>query len=1578
MFKNIKRISLVSLMMLVFISANLLKADITPEARKEYKNSNEILRTPTGVFDNQRNTVSNVQFYTSNYGIFGLDVARLTGGGFWPRGSANQYIFGGGIWLAAQKRKNPNDDFLSTYVLVSYNPNNGKSWFVPGRINKQGPDGPLSSRELNYDPSDIYTYRTFLSVDYRVNDGEPLDGVGPKWPIWDSSDNPNDTLKYNRYFGKYIPENADRNMTTIPKGPAFISGEDIFATYKDTDLTRYDDGPAVSEEKGYPLYIQYEQMIYSWGFGAYRDFIFLKYSMTNYSSDTLWNCWVAPALDIDIAVAPNTAAGAQNDRARFYEADTTMNLAFQWSETDRGELGRGFGYLGFNFLESPAVVKYFDTTFVEEGGVIIDTILTERAYNPNAPNFDPIPSGFVRKDSAYYHESSQLGLQTFRNWNIDFDPQTEESRYNFITDPGRDPDTGPGDKRFLMGTGPFNMMPHDSIRIVVGIILANTSKGGEADGTDEDVQELIARTRFAQTVYDNNFQAPTPPNRNAFLQYTPLNNGVIINWDSTAEMSMDNFERGLDFMGYTLFRARRPDIDYNPNTIAASASNPRGQGPLGWKEIASWSIPTPFVKSPHRGGLDPDNTTMPMIDQFRIVGPYLDNTDRVVDTMAVRVMKVPRGVVMTDDSIYAANNGGNIQPGIRFIDTTFNSKPWGPHYYKMFQRDLQRVNATNLASYPGGGAMIYSTRNNLEIFDSVMVGVAYLNRALIPYNPLFFERKSVTITPEWLAEIRKVFPDLIKGDTVHVYADPENPVNPDTVRTSIDTIFVGSTMKQISDGGGNFWTIDIKVPRHILRQTRDKAHLDEVLDSLYSYIQQGLVELEFPDFEQSHNTRQNIIVPYMAEQTNGRTFYDIGDDDGSATVRTSDKPEDTERLLNNIDYYYKLIASDEGDYTQPIEGKSNDASDGLPNYQVAVPGAAPISDMVKFEVIEVDSAKIGGLYNFQFFSVDSDRALQLFAGDTLTLEFEPYWTRAGLNFGGSATAYNFGTYASYVTLRNDRTNQKLFEGTLNYELRACSPSWTELMTEDAASAVFANPDSVIVDCTLFNAGQKATCDTVLFHRQYTKGQTEEIRRRIGEFTTGNFTDPGFCYALYMDNPAYGTLGFSFDFALEQYGGRFGPDSLTLDMAKTKYGVTATTPINFKDSGPGPGRINNVLTTQFVAVDFNTNNYMAGSFNNGPGEYEVTFKPGGQETLDLAWQQSGQLVTNTFIVDYLEVDIENVKQIMRPNPDGTDSAIVRYPGMMQHMFIDTVAGLGTDPNIQRRLYPDPRNLGQMGENQQYFFKTQEYKLNTNKFIGNYNLSAYGWINSRNLNPATTMATTKARPNLPVLRDNLATNVGQQGRYYLSARSVDGQHQIDFNHNLNIAGVTFVLDYANRRRFTETSNLWDNTYYGAEYAHGAYQYGPDFKAGDKIVLKTRGGAFGLPQPGAKVKVKISDRTEVTNITDKMMDNIQIAPNPYYISHQGVKSPYDSKLYFNKLPARCTIEIYTTTGDLIQTLQHNEYDSEASDRMGVEVWDLMSQNKQRIQSQTLVAVITTPDGAKTVKNFTVIVGGYRLITE
>ena len=446
-------------------------------------------------------------------------------------------------------------------------------------------------------------------------------------------------------------------------------------------------------------------------------------------------------------------------------------------------------------------------------------------------------------------------------------------------------------------------------------------------------------------------------------------------------------------------------------------------------------------------------------------------------------------------------------------------------------------------------------------------------------------------------------------------------------------------------------------------------------------------------------------------------------------------------------------------------------------------------------------------------------------------------------------------------------------------------------------------------------------------------------------------------------PAFGTIGFGFDFTIEQRGGVYRPDSTSLkpdpkELLNPSF-IYNKTPVNFVDFEERR-QPTQILVTQ--PCDFEILNYgfsngavsgfgrpIYGSFNNGPAEYRITFEPGGTETMELKWGTGATISRNTFNVPYLNIKVENVIKGKRPaTPGSFDSVEVAYTVPIEHINIDTVTGT---------YYPTPLSVA------------DKYK----DFVTGFNIAAHGWANGRTLRPTQLnlkkMQTTWNSGPLSAYED---TYIGTQGRYYLSAYSVDGKDTLDFTNIFWGSGVQFVFDYANKGRRFAAVKLYE------PIPQEQYVYGEDFKAGDVITLKTTGGALGFPLPGAKVRCIVSPHSVAEDqIQDSHLDQIKIVPNPYYVSHQAQRSPYDAKIYFTKLPKKCTIEIYTLAGDKVVTLDHDG-SSNNPEELAVEVWDLLTKNRQRVQSQTLVALITTPNGAQTVKNFTVVVGGFRLVNE
>lgn len=592
-------------------------------------------RIPINAFDFLKTRMSKVELYTTNYGIIGMNVGSASSstkqGGFWPRGSGNAYIFGGGLWFGAKKRVKPTDATLAKLSVIGYNPNSGGSWFAPGVIEDASKDETPDESALGKN-----LYRVYSSVDYNNVTGEPTDSKdknagGAIWPIWDSEQSL--TLKKDRYVGNYIKNNNDRNVTRYPKGPSIISNEDIFAVYRDTDLDRYEISKDKALREGYPLGLQIEQTIYSYGGGTnsqgglcdndmyltdqaagattsnsgnpYENFVFIKFLVINKSDDTLREAYVAPAFDMDIG-------SASNDRTRFYNEDPALNMAVQWSEASGGDGAKKFGYIGFDFLESPATDA----------------------------------NGFIRKDKKFYPNNEQLGLATLQNWIIENDPSTPGTRYEFMSAGTKAGDNGAGDKRFLTATGPFNMLPGDTARVVVGIMFAN-SKSGTANGTKDDLSNIISLDKFAQEVYDKDFDGPKPPDV-CRAYYSPINNGVIIRWDSLSELSVDTREKGFDFQGYIIQRGRKI---FGTNADALSNKNWN----IDFKTIKKIQLPCQPTALDRIAAATTGNMSY-LKDWWRfkeLAETALDSNNKIPNVVRVDTIKRPG----TTDSLVTRTNG---------------------------------------------------------------------------------------------------------------------------------------------------------------------------------------------------------------------------------------------------------------------------------------------------------------------------------------------------------------------------------------------------------------------------------------------------------------------------------------------------------------------------------------------------------------------------------------------------------------------------------------------------------------------------------------------------------------------------------------------------------------------------------------------------------------------------------------------------------------------------------------------------------------------------------------------------------
>ncbi len=404
-------------------------------------------RTTQGVIDFQLNSLSNVAVRVSNHGVLALHTQSKESEGYWPRGSDDHYFLGGGLWVGARKTV---DGDTKNLVAMTYDPDAGISWCVPGRVE----DGLA----IDLQPAASENYRVYFSTDYRA-DGSALNEAEPHWPLWrDGSE-----WGGERFFGRYVLDQAQRNTASFSQGPVFQSDEQIFCVFKDTDLSFYQGADVDPVEAGYPLGLQFEQSVLSWASGDLRDVLMIRYAVRNVSDDILRDCWLAAVYDMDIALRANLRSGADDDYLRYYNEDPALNLALQWSAAGPS------GYVGLSLLETPAL----------DG------------------------EGFLRKDKNRYPLAEQLGLRTLQPWDHDAPPGNASERYDMLASASVDADSGPGDRVFVAGSGPFHLRPGDVATMVVAVMFARPAVQERPDGSQADLARLIALKNSVQTYYDN-------------------------------------------------------------------------------------------------------------------------------------------------------------------------------------------------------------------------------------------------------------------------------------------------------------------------------------------------------------------------------------------------------------------------------------------------------------------------------------------------------------------------------------------------------------------------------------------------------------------------------------------------------------------------------------------------------------------------------------------------------------------------------------------------------------------------------------------------------------------------------------------------------------------------------------------------------------------------------------------------------------------------------------------------------------------------------------------------------------------
>ncbi len=139
----------------------------------------------------------------------------------------------------------------------------------------------------------------------------------------------------------------------------------------------------------------------------------------------------------------------------------------------------------------------------------------------------------------------------------------------------------------------------------------------------------------------------------------------------------------------------------------------------------------------------------------------------------------------------------------------------------------------------------------------------------------------------------------------------------------------------------------------------------------------------------------------------------------------------------------------------------------------------------------------------------------------------------------------------------------------------------------------------------------------------------------------------------------------------------------------------------------------------------------------------------------------------------------------------------------------------------------------------------------------------------------------------------------------------------------------------------------------------------KAGDELRLTTK-KPFAAPD---QFTFRVSpQRVNTAGLDKSVLDDIMVVPNPYIAaaSWEG-KNPFNDgrgprELHFVNLPQRCTIRIYTVSGALVDTIEHDSL-------TGTAVWDMLTKDNLDIAYGVYIYHVDAPGIGEKIGKFAVI---------
>ena len=135
---------------------------------------------------------------------------------------------------------------------------------------------------------------------------------------------------------------------------------------------------------------------------------------------------------------------------------------------------------------------------------------------------------------------------------------------------------------------------------------------------------------------------------------------------------------------------------------------------------------------------------------------------------------------------------------------------------------------------------------------------------------------------------------------------------------------------------------------------------------------------------------------------------------------------------------------------------------------------------------------------------------------------------------------------------------------------------------------------------------------------------------------------------------------------------------------------------------------------------------------------------------------------------------------------------------------------------------------------------------------------------------------------------------------------------------------------------------------------------WQEGDYIIIEP----YGWYQDGDSWIANLAEIGKLDENSADDLNEIKVVPNPYIVnSNYFNESPGNHLIRFTRLPTKCTISIYTISGEFVKSVEHDDPFS------GNEWWDITNGRGQVLAPGLYIYVVEAPGAEPKIDKFAIV---------